>query len=525
MSVPESTEGSTQNELVRKFSFVDDENGCAQSSPANDRIQSPTPIVPLKRRLTAVDEGDDNGNDTNYTKAKPGGCGCPESPSASPSRPKAVQDDKHRSKVLMDAVQSLPAYIELSWMMLVLVPEGEHVDRQGELVNYCSWRKRGWCRLELFAAHLSRNDIRVMVVRCEDRPPTFVFSLDALHLPPGLGEFSCCAVDHDFGAGKIPCDKIAVQEVLTTLIEAKMAKLRDEGQWLELRWCASLQPWYCQGLDHEFCRRKVTRGWRKTTTKHGDIGRLAVLKASLAWRDEATEREFTRTTKTSLLFWAACANDLPSVRELLKDMSHETRSHINLGTANNLPEYGATKGLTPLMAAMMFSKWDVVNLLLNAGSDPLDRHAYGMDAFMVAAMFDRSDNIVNWLERLPQWDMERHDNFGLTALASCLCFGSNQLPTIQTLLEAGAKPPALILHQAANNPDASADLVHWILDYKSGVFKRKLHLQNQPRAKWAQFLYWTARVKVFFGSKVFYFALTPPFCRVHSFLLLVLSFL
>ncbi len=50
-------------------------------------------------------------------------------------------------------------------MMLVLVPTGEHHDRSGEIVDYCSWRRRGWCRLEFMAAKLSRNDMRIMVAK------------------------------------------------------------------------------------------------------------------------------------------------------------------------------------------------------------------------------------------------------------------------------------------------------------------------------------------------------------------------
>ena len=52
-------------------------------------------------------------------------------------------------KRLSDAVDSLPAYVELSWMMLVLAPTLEHQDRMGETVDWCSWRTRGWYSLPL----------------------------------------------------------------------------------------------------------------------------------------------------------------------------------------------------------------------------------------------------------------------------------------------------------------------------------------------------------------------------------------
>ncbi len=137
------------------------------------------------------------------------------------------KDDSDDSKLLALAVQSLPAYVERCCMMLVLVPTDEHRDRAEEVVDWCSWRGRGWCRLEFMSATLCRHPLPVMVVK--DEVPEFIFAADALLLPPGLGEFSCCAMKHDFGNGKIPCDKIAVGNVLSLLMEAKLHHLKRTG--------------------------------------------------------------------------------------------------------------------------------------------------------------------------------------------------------------------------------------------------------------------------------------------------------
>jgi hypothetical protein len=158
-----------------------------------------------------------------------------------PSR--AYQDhskgDSDDSKLLALAVKSLPAYVERCCMMLVLVPTGEHRDRREEVVDWCSWRRRGWCRLEFTAARLCRHPLPVMVVKND--VPEFINAADALFLSPGLGEFSCCAMKHDFGNGKIPCDKIAVENVLSLLMEAKVEHLKYAGRWFEMRYFASLQ--------------------------------------------------------------------------------------------------------------------------------------------------------------------------------------------------------------------------------------------------------------------------------------------
>ena len=124
-------------------------------------------------------------------------------------------------------------------MMLVLVPTDEHRDQAEEVVDWCSWRRRGWCRLEFTAARLCRHPLPVMVVKNE--VPEFILAADALFLPPGLGEFSCCAMKHDFGNGKIPCDKVAVGKVLSLLMEAKIEDLKRTGRWFEMRYFAALQ--------------------------------------------------------------------------------------------------------------------------------------------------------------------------------------------------------------------------------------------------------------------------------------------
>ena len=81
------------------------------------------------------------------------------------------------------------------------------------------------------AAKLSRNEMRIMVVKGPETTPEFIFSVDALQLHPGEGEFSCCAVNHNFGNGVVPCDRKAVHSVLVELIEAKIDHLQAKGEW------------------------------------------------------------------------------------------------------------------------------------------------------------------------------------------------------------------------------------------------------------------------------------------------------
>jgi hypothetical protein len=91
------------------------------------------------------------------------------------------------------AVTSIPAYIERSSLVLVLVPPCEHVDRPGEVCDYNNWRKRGWCRLELAGAVFSRTVVKMMVVKNAMATPEFMIPADATFLVPGTGTYTCCA--------------------------------------------------------------------------------------------------------------------------------------------------------------------------------------------------------------------------------------------------------------------------------------------------------------------------------------------
>jgi ankyrin repeat protein len=452
------------------------------------------------------------------------------------SNTKGVQDDSHGAsevaKLLHQAVESLPAYVELCWLMMVLVPPGTHVDRPGELVDYCSWRLRGWCRLEYMAAILSRNSMLTMVVKGPEHMLEFLFSNDVSQLVPGQGQFSCCAAKHNFGHGTVPCDKIMVHHVLNLLLQAKIAHLKEQQLWFETRYFASLQQWLSQGLcldaaldgsgadlpataanvsSHDKVdrlssfeslakRRQKALGGLRDGEKDCGRQRLRALKQVLGWRDDASEAELTKETGVSLLFWAATSNDLPSAKELVKDAS--VRRDIDRGLCKDEPERATPRGINPLISAMMYARWELVEVLLDSGADPQYTTPGGFNALMGAAVNGRSANVQAWLQKFPNWNIEQRESVGhLSALGFAVAFNTNQLATVQILLEAGAKPHTLIMHHVAMNPDAAPELVQWLLDFQDGKMRPKLHLRSHPPSLKIRMLYKLARICLFFGSE------------------------
>jgi hypothetical protein len=299
-------------------------------------------------------------------------------------------------------------------------------------------------------------------------------------------------MDHDFGNGKVPCDKIALERVLALLIEAKLYLLKAEKRWFELRCYASKQHRYFEGLEGTRGSVLGEKLAERTTTlmvTNRRMGGLTALKEKLAWRDDDTERKEAGPSGVSLLFWAVMANDVSSVRQLL----HAGCKFVNRGLAKKKPEFSMWKGTTPLHVSMGFACWEVVELLLDGGADPVAVDMQGKDALMWASFFGNVTNIWFWMERFPDWNLERREvEVGMTALHFAAACGTNKRPTLELLLLKGANPLAVgdngahLLGFAAINPDLLPEEMQWLLDYKgTEVRQHGLHLGIPPQTpKW-----------------------------------------
>lgn len=125
------------------------------------------------------------------------------------SQQKTAQD-------LRNAVDSIPAYVERATLLLVLVPVAFHINRR-EPCNLCTWRRRGWCRLELQAALLKCGMLQVMVCIGAEAAPYFLLPVDAYKLSCGTGDFTCCQRNHVLNGQAILCDKYKVYRPLAAV--------------------------------------------------------------------------------------------------------------------------------------------------------------------------------------------------------------------------------------------------------------------------------------------------------------------
>ncbi|GMH68756.1 hypothetical protein TrST_g4410 [Triparma strigata] len=405
--------------------------------------------------------------------------------SASGEDAEEQKSDDHRhsggevANCLNNGVASLPGYVELADFVFVLVPVVEHKDRC-ETCDFSSWRGRGWCRLELLACGLAPGNRRVIVVRGGSARVEFITQNDILNLSPGLGNFSCCAVGHDFGHGPVECDRIKIRKVLGLLLEGKIRTLFAEGKLQEARAFVALEQQFFRGLGDDVGGRRgsfftlsqkaahamqaSTDEQQASTDPSDAVCRLAGLQEVLQWSSNDQEKTFTKRTGMGLLAHAVIANDLLVVRHLLAGGTASSNKEEVNRRVKGLVELLGLDRMTPLMLAMSFSRFEIVESLLDAGADPtVCEKLQRLNALMVAAWHGRSANIAAWLKRFPEFDLERRNTFGMPALHIASMRGDNTLDTVRTLVDAGANLHsknycgATVLHATTMNLDIEAE--------------------------------------------------------------------
>ena len=287
------------------------------------------------------------------------------------------------ARLLDLATESIPAYVEKSSLMIILVPMCKHKDRP-VVCTLQSWRGRGWCRMELLAAVLARKTIRVMTIMGAAAQPEFIFPADALYLAPGRGAFTCCSMGHRFAGKAVECDKVKLRLVLRAMLPAKIHHLFAQARLFEARYFSCIGRLFWRGMtevnlsgvsslimplgtDSHVARSVSSRRQADIGSPgagnnrslqvppvmnlHGEEGGGAkdvvdalggsgsdilvgsatdILKERLRWRTDEDETAWASHTGTSLLFWAVVLDYLPAVRELLAPL-RQTGSTLKRG--------------------------------------------------------------------------------------------------------------------------------------------------------------------------------------------------
>ena len=402
------------------------------------------------------------------------------------------------------AIQSIPAYVERSDFIMILVPSLYHSDRDVPTC-YRTWRKRGWCLLELYAASMARDSSNPpLLVRSERGTPSWMSPLEILKLSIGLADFTCCQRNHvlttvtqkimsDGKVKKIPCDKPIAGGILEQLIDAKISHLFNaEGDLVMARLHYVLKRWWMRELKS-----------KKINVAHEeDESIVQTFKKKLRWSHD--EKWFDRGS-VGLLTYAVISNDVKVIKELLECLKQKFKGKEYARRLNaNIRDCGYRRlgipgGTNTLMFAMLGSS-EVVEMLLKAGANVEGVDVLGQNAFMFASLFGRAKNLEHWIHKVKGWSGVNRvcQVFGSTALSKAAFVGPNKLKTIQTLLNLGAQLDSrthsggTVLTAATDNEDSDPEVVRLILEkFKSSCssidtdFTSFLNYQRQPKTlKW-----------------------------------------
>lgn len=287
------------------------------------------------------------------------------------------------------AVASLHMYIDSCAVFLVLAPTVLHED--GHLLDYTTWKSRGWCRLERLARVASlRRKTPLLLVKRQDT----LFEIgahDFLHDPVGEGSFSDAE------------DRARLGATVRLLLEMKLRSLLADRRIHEFRRFLSCCPSLLRGLP---------------VPEDG----FAILRAASAADPDSFARliraasPVARLGGTTPLLLAASLGNVPLIRLLL-----QRRADIELAEACVDSAYSVKKGQRPLMAAAKHGHAAAVAFLADARADLSAGDFYGHNALSYAASVGTAETVRVLLQL--RADVNARTRDGLRALdgAVSLC--------------------------------------------------------------------------------------------------------
>jgi len=342
------------------------------------------------------------------------------------------------------AIKSIPAYVERSDFLLILVPGCYHSDRK---VPTCfrTWRRRGWCLLELYAAALARDSTNPpLLIQGSNATPYWMHPESNTMAMIGGADFTCCQRNHIIttetqkvmnskNVKTILCDKSIVGGILKQLIDAKVIHLFNvEGDTMRARLYRVWKQIWMGGLEEDCGDKIISVKYFKNTV--------------LRWSDDDDDDWFDRDG-ISILAYAIMDDNKEVVRELLRELEHTIqgeayRFHLLESRLRKNLTFGLTKDSSSLAIAMMFASPEIVNMLLQAGCDPKSDDKFGSDPFMCGALYRRVENLKIWIDHFPNWNINKKGRYtGFSALTAATWVGSHnhtQLDTLRFLIESGA---------------------------------------------------------------------------------------
>lgn len=341
------------------------------------------------------------------------------------------------ASALEQVVQSLAGYIDQCCFFVVLAPAVMH--ENGHVVDYLSWKTRGWCRFERLSRMLStKEDTEMLLVTCS-YSVVHIGGQDYMYDPTGFGEFSQ------------ERDKAQLALRAKHLLQLKLQQLMAAGRLTEYRYL----------LAH---RRTLLLGLPAGS-------RLSLMDAAAGTCESPLEealsafmRAFVLTSPTrsisgtSPLGFATMVGDTEVMKLLLG-----RRARVDGRDTCDKPEYGLVRVMSPEHFATTCGHAGALRLLLAHRADINARDAAG-DTPLISLASDDLPTLRTVLEN--RGDMNSRNKFSDSpldrAVAHC------RLESVKVLIAAG--------HPLGRCPDG-LNALHRAALFRAGAEMAKLLIQ------------------------------------------------
>jgi len=398
-----------------------------------------------------------------------------------PTMTKSPEKADILKKDLFRAIESMGAYVERADCLVIVTPGTVHSDRidsrsgRKKYVCFRTFRRRGLCVLEMFAAMCSRRKTHpILLLQSSKTAPKWLSPLEAQNLAVGESEFTCCERNHE---NNMSCSRNAVKDVMIRLVDKRVACLYEADKTVVLgrMWFVQKQ-WFLRGLTSESLKLKVCKdieGFKKT----------------LLWNDNHDGEWFDRGG-ISLLLYGIGWNNASLVRLLLnsiKRVTDQTERHrrlLSVAPKSGFPQVGITSRMNSLCVAMFMAGPEIVEMLLHSGIDPTNcTDGNGIDPFMFACVTAKIDNLRCWLQLVKSWNVNRRNAVnGATALHTAVYVGASKhkLELVRFLVEkCGARVDMVndagstVLSGVVENEDVDSQVLDFILSQGVDVNQKR----------------------------------------------------
>ena len=249
-----------------------------------------------------------------------------------------------RSKLLEDAINSIPAYVDACSFFFALVPVLENPSGTS-LISTFTWSGRGWCRLERSCRELSPNHSWIQV-----KGPT------DLQIISGIGaSFRVGSGPVGEGVFTMPEDRLKLGPVLMKSLKRKLLSLLKAQDMPGYRFLLNHQTFVFRGLDCNLFEPVPA-----FEQEHLDMDFSPLVMKFFHQNGFRSIREMD-TAGFSPLHYAAVNGDPSLVQDLLA-----LQANPNQGTRKTHPVHGFESGISPLAISCTFKNNEAVRLLISA---------------------------------------------------------------------------------------------------------------------------------------------------------------